>query len=85
MHYANEIVMNPSITYKFITEGIRKKFMVDVSQGPCERPKQYGLYEHEGGLIKHYGKLWEDRQAILDSNPGTTCYLDVDVHDNGMK
>ena len=36
------------------------------------------MYDHEGGLIEHYGKLWDYRQAILDSNPGSTCRLDVE-------
>lgn len=36
-------------------EDIRQNFMVDVSQGPCERAKQYALYEHEGGLLNIMG------------------------------
>nr|GFB50715.1 chloramphenicol acetyltransferase-like domain-containing protein [Tanacetum cinerariifolium] len=83
-HYANEIVMNLALTYKFIREDIREKYMIDVSEGRCKRAKQCALHEHEGGLIKHYGKLWEYRQAILDSNPGSTCHMDVKVLDNGM-
>ena len=82
--YANEIVMNPSMTYKFMREDIREKFMIDVSQSQCKRAKQCALYEHKGGLIEHYGKLWEYRQAILDSNPGSTCHLDVDFNDQGQ-
>ncbi|GJT67390.1 F-box domain containing protein [Tanacetum coccineum] len=51
------------------------------------------VLEHKGhhypfrlwaSLIEHYGKLWEYRKAVLDSNPGLTCHLDVDVHDNGQ-
>ncbi|GKB23933.1 hypothetical protein Tco_0863334 [Tanacetum coccineum] len=30
----------------------------------------------EGGLIEHYARLWEYRQAIMDTNPGSTCILD---------
>ena len=58
--------------------------MIDVSVGQCKRAKQCALYEHEGGLIEHYGKLWEYRQAILESNPGSTCHLDVKPGDNGQ-
>ncbi|GKB10222.1 hypothetical protein Tco_0844145 [Tanacetum coccineum] len=50
-HYVNEIVMNPSLTYRFIREDIREKFMID-----------------------------EYRQAVLESNPGSTCHLDVDFN-----
>ncbi|GJR57898.1 hypothetical protein Tco_1500060 [Tanacetum coccineum] len=55
--YANEIVMNPALTYKFIKEDIREKYMIDVSEGQCKRAKQCAVYEHEGGLIEHYDKL----------------------------
>ena len=58
--------------------------MIDVSVGQCKRAKQWALYEHEGGLIEHYGKLWEYRQAILESNPGYACHLDVMPADNGQ-
>ncbi|GJT28884.1 hypothetical protein Tco_0909159 [Tanacetum coccineum] len=64
-HYVNEIVMNPSLTYRFMREDIREKFMID-------------------GLIEHYGRLWEYRQAVLESNPGSTCHLDVDFNDDGQ-
>ena len=42
------------------------------------------MYEYDGGLIEHYGKIWEYRRAVLDSNPGSTCHIDVDVHDDGL-
>ncbi|GKB12975.1 hypothetical protein Tco_0846898, partial [Tanacetum coccineum] len=44
--------------------------------------KQLALFDHEGGLIEHYGKLYQYRQALLDSNPGSTCRLDVDESSN---
>ncbi|GJS35661.1 calcium/proton exchanger [Tanacetum coccineum] len=44
----------------------------------CMRAKQLALFDHEGRLIEHYGKLYEYRQALLDSNPGSTCRFDVD-------
>ncbi|GKC07159.1 hypothetical protein Tco_0998769 [Tanacetum coccineum] len=83
-HYVNEIIMNPSLTYRFMREDIREKFMIDVSIGQCKRAKQCALYEHGEGLIEHYGRLWEYRQAVLESNPGSTCHLDVDFNDDGQ-
>ena len=82
-HYANVVIQNPSITYRSMKDGIRDKYMIDVSVGQCKRAKQCALYEHDGGLIEHYGKLWEYRQAILESNPGSTCHIDVMPGDNG--
>ncbi|GKB18896.1 hypothetical protein Tco_0852819, partial [Tanacetum coccineum] len=48
------------------------------------RAKQLALFDHEGGLIEHYGKLYQYRQALLDSNPGSTCRLDVDESSNSL-
>ncbi|GKB31897.1 hypothetical protein Tco_0871298 [Tanacetum coccineum] len=53
-----------------------EKFLINVSLGQCKRAKQRALFDYEGGLKEHYGRLWEYRQAILDSNPGSTCRLD---------
>ncbi|GJU85922.1 calcium/proton exchanger [Tanacetum coccineum] len=74
-HYARDIILNSVFITSYIREDIREKYMVDVSLGQCKRAKQCALYEHDGGLIEHYGKLWEYRQAVLDSNPGSTCEL----------
>ncbi|GJY21151.1 hypothetical protein Tco_0393717 [Tanacetum coccineum] len=54
-HYVNEIVMNPSLNYRFMREDIREKFMID-----------------------------EYRQAVLESNPGSTCHLDVDFNNDDV-
>nr|GEX14565.1 hypothetical protein CTI12_AA176900 [Tanacetum cinerariifolium] len=48
------------------------------SVGQCKRAKQRALYNHEGGLIEHYGRLWDYRKALLESNPGLTCRLEVE-------
>ncbi|GKA53875.1 calcium/proton exchanger [Tanacetum coccineum] len=57
----------------------------NVKEGRCAgkkrtvtRAKQLALFDNEGGLIEHYGKLYQYRQALLESNPGSTCRLDVD-------
>ncbi|GKA49751.1 calcium/proton exchanger, partial [Tanacetum coccineum] len=77
-HYAKEIINNPFITVRYMQNDIREKFMVDVSLGQCKRAKQCAMYDHEGGLVEHYNRLWEYRQAVLESNPGSTCHLDVE-------
>ncbi|GKB14257.1 hypothetical protein Tco_0848180 [Tanacetum coccineum] len=84
-HYANEIIQNPSIPTRFMINDIREKFLINVSSGQCKRAKQLALYEHEGGLIEHYGKLWEYRQAVLESNPGSTCHIDQEVLEDDGK
>ncbi|GJR32319.1 hypothetical protein Tco_1108551 [Tanacetum coccineum] len=33
-----------------------------------------------GGLVKHYSKLWQYKQAILDINPGSTCEMETEVN-----
>ncbi|GJU55890.1 hypothetical protein Tco_1229604 [Tanacetum coccineum] len=82
-HYTKEIINNLFITVRYMQNDIREKFMVDVSLGQCKRAKQYAIYDQEGGLVKHYSKLWEYREAVLESNPGSTCHLDVE-YDKGI-
>ncbi|GJU31593.1 calcium/proton exchanger [Tanacetum coccineum] len=84
MKYCKEIIDDPCMPLKKIKDDIRQKFMIDVSLRQCRRAKQLALFYHEGGLIEHYGKLYHYRQALLDSNPGSTCRLDVDESANGF-
>ncbi|GJX57760.1 hypothetical protein Tco_0287657 [Tanacetum coccineum] len=46
-----------------------KKFLINVSINQCKRAKQRAFFDHEGGLIEHYSRLWDYRQQILDMNP----------------
>ncbi|GJX40968.1 calcium/proton exchanger [Tanacetum coccineum] len=77
-HFSKEIINDPFIPYIKMRDQIRQKFLIDVSLGQCKRAKQRALYNHEGGLIEHYGRLWDYRQALLESNPGLTCRLEVE-------
>ncbi|GJS17730.1 hypothetical protein Tco_0412202 [Tanacetum coccineum] len=76
--FAKEIINDPFMPYIKLKDAIRQKFMIDVSIGQCKRAKQSSLYDHEGGLIEHYGRLCDYRQALLNSNPGSTCRLYVE-------
>nr|GEW78238.1 hypothetical protein CTI12_AA105810 [Tanacetum cinerariifolium] len=84
-HDANEIIQNSSIPTRFMINDIRKKFLINVSLGQFKRAKKLALYEHEEGLIKHYGKLWEYRQVVLESNPVFTCHIDQEVLEDDGK
>ena len=84
-HYAREIIDNPWLTYKYMQNSIGEKYRIDVSLGQCKRAKQSALFDHEGGLVDHYSRLWEYRQAILDSNPGSTCHMDLEEKDDGKQ
>ncbi|GKB61338.1 hypothetical protein Tco_0917524 [Tanacetum coccineum] len=70
-----EDVQDPFIPLLKMKAVIREKFLINVSLRQCKRAKQRALYDFEGGLIEHYGRLWEYRQAILETNPGSTCIL----------
>ncbi|GJW56644.1 hypothetical protein Tco_0103375 [Tanacetum coccineum] len=83
VQYFKEIIEDPFMPLRKMRDDIRQKFMIDVSVGQCKRAKQLALFDHEGGLIEHYAKLYQYMQAILDSNPGSTCTLDVVESDNG--
>ncbi|GJR15859.1 hypothetical protein Tco_0798511 [Tanacetum coccineum] len=70
------------------SERIAKRRKVNLAAGtdnPFTLAKQLALYEHEGGLIEHYGKLWEYRQVVLESNPGSTCHIDQEVLEDDGK
>nr|GEV03484.1 hypothetical protein CTI12_AA105810 [Tanacetum cinerariifolium] len=83
LQYCKEIIEDPFMPLRKIRVDIRQKFMIDVSLGQCRRAKQLALFDQEGGLIEHYRKLYQYRQALLDSNPGSTCRLNVDEYANG--
>ncbi|GJW14730.1 RNA-directed DNA polymerase, eukaryota, nucleotide-binding alpha-beta plait domain protein [Tanacetum coccineum] len=82
-HFAKEIIEDPFIPLLKIKAAIREKFLINVSLGQCKRAKRSALYIFEGGLIEHYGRLWEYRQAILDTNPGSTCIVDEEETEYG--
>nr|GEV08016.1 60S ribosomal protein L34 [Tanacetum cinerariifolium] len=49
----------------------------------CKRAKQRALFDHEGGLIKQYSRLWDYKKQLLDMNPGLSVHLHVDEKDDG--
>ncbi|GJV70742.1 hypothetical protein Tco_1490737 [Tanacetum coccineum] len=82
-HYVREIVSNPKISHRELQAAIREKFLINVSLGQVRRAKQRALYDFEGGLIEHYGKLWDYRDQLLKTNPGSTVKFDVDEVSGG--
>nr|GEZ34152.1 splicing factor [Tanacetum cinerariifolium] len=56
--YFKEIIEDPFMPLRKMRYYIRQKFMVDVSVGQYKRAKQLALFDHEGGLIEHYAKLY---------------------------
>ncbi|GJZ63343.1 hypothetical protein Tco_0619764 [Tanacetum coccineum] len=36
------------------------------------------------GLIEHYERIWKYKQAVLESNPRSTCHLEVSFNDDGQ-
>ncbi|GKA77452.1 hypothetical protein Tco_0783913, partial [Tanacetum coccineum] len=80
--FALKIIEDPTITYRSIQEQIKKKYLINVSVGQCKRAKQRALFDHEGGLIEHYSRLWDYRKQLLDTNPCSSVHLHVDELDN---
>ncbi|PWA54416.1 hypothetical protein CTI12_AA436200 [Artemisia annua] len=68
LHYFKEIIDDPFMPLRKMQEDIKRKYMI----------------QHEGGLVEHYGKLYDYRQAILYSNPRSTCCPDVHESANGL-
>ncbi|GJY07676.1 hypothetical protein Tco_0374730 [Tanacetum coccineum] len=81
--FAVEVLKNPKISYRQMVADVREKFLINVSVHQCRRAKHRAIYDLEGGLIDHYAKLWDYRDEILSTNPGSTVQLDVDTLDDG--
>ncbi|GJW40334.1 hypothetical protein Tco_0066179 [Tanacetum coccineum] len=81
--FATEVRKNPKITYRQMKANVRGRFFINVSLGQCKRAKQMAVYDYEGGLIDHYGKLWDYRHQLLTSNPVSTIKLEVETLDGG--
>ncbi|GJW09520.1 zinc finger, PMZ-type containing protein [Tanacetum coccineum] len=56
---------------------------INVSIGKCKRAKQRAVYDHEGGFIDHYEKLWDYRDQLLTINLGSSVDLEVETLDGG--
>ncbi|GJS38624.1 hypothetical protein Tco_0563667 [Tanacetum coccineum] len=61
-----EDVQDPFIPLLKMKAVNREKFLINVSLRQCKRAKQRALYDFEGGLIEHYGRLWEYSVTPLD-------------------
>nr|GEX10925.1 chloramphenicol acetyltransferase-like domain-containing protein [Tanacetum cinerariifolium] len=80
------------VTYKWIA----KQFAYKIVQGltisnrniikcvrQCKRSKQMALFNHKGGLIENYIRLWDYRKQLLDTNPAASVHLHVENKDIG--
>ncbi|GJY10763.1 hypothetical protein Tco_0378948 [Tanacetum coccineum] len=56
-----------------------------LSKAVKERWDKIRNMRKKGGLVEHYSKLWRYGQAILDTNPGSTCELETEVNDEDGK
>ena len=82
-HFSKELIADPFIPLLKMKTELRARFHINVSLGQCQRAKQRALFDYEGGLREHYGRLWEYRNAVIDSNPGTTCRVDDEETSSG--
>ncbi|PWA51416.1 Chloramphenicol acetyltransferase-like domain-containing protein [Artemisia annua] len=82
-NFAKELIEDPFIPLLKMQTQIRSKYHIDVSVGQCQRAKQRASFDYEGGLKEHYARLWEYRNAVIDTNPGNTCVLDDEETSSG--
>ncbi|GJR91418.1 splicing factor [Tanacetum coccineum] len=85
MRYESPQQLKHALANYGLANGIKLWYYRNDADCQCKRAKQLALYEHERGLIEHYGKLWEYRQAVLESNPGFTCHIDQEVLEDDGK
>lgn len=82
-HYAKELIADPFIPLLKMKADIRARYHLNVSVGQCLRAKQRALFDYEGGLKEHYARIWEYRNVVLDTNPGSTCRVDDEETSSG--
>ncbi|GKA61982.1 hypothetical protein Tco_0761501 [Tanacetum coccineum] len=78
-NYAKKIMINPCIKVKEIINLILKKYKCKVTISQARRGKMKALQQYETCFEDYYGMLWSNASEILNSNPGSTCKMSVDL------
>ncbi|XP_055962319.1 uncharacterized protein LOC130015693 [Mercurialis annua] len=59
-----------------------RELKIDVTDIKCKRVKRILLEDLEGDYLEEYGLLWDYREELLATNPGTTIDLLTDGNTN---
>ena len=72
------LIKNQEMQVRDIQDHVFRKYLCKVSAWQCHRARLRALYQIEGSLVEHYGRVWEYGAELLRSNPGSTVKITVD-------
>ena len=75
--YKERITQQPNISIVLLQDIIRKELDINVGRTTVRRARTRVLQEIMGDHIMEYGRIFDYRDEILRSNPGSTCVVKV--------
>ncbi|WMV35615.1 hypothetical protein MTR67_029000, partial [Solanum verrucosum] len=79
--YKERITQQPNINIVLLKDIIRKELDINVGRTTVRRARTRVLQEIMGDHIVEYGKIFDYKDEILRSNPGSTCVVKVGEED----
>ncbi|XP_060212303.1 uncharacterized protein LOC132639941 [Lycium barbarum] len=84
-HYKERITSQPTIKGWEIQDLVRKDFDIYVGKSVCLRTRKIVLREVIGDHIAEFSRLFDYRDVLLQTNPGSTCVVNVIDKEDGKK
>ncbi|XP_059294645.1 uncharacterized protein LOC132047646 [Lycium ferocissimum] len=77
-HYKNRITEQPNIRIFKFQQLIREELNIHVGKTLCRRARAKVLQEIMGDHVLEFGRIFDYRDEMLRTNPGSTCVVKVD-------
>lgn len=84
-HFKDRISEQPNMKIFQFQQLIRKELGIHVGKSTARRDRGKILQDLMGNHVKKFGRIFDYRDEILRSNPGTTCVVKVDDSDDSGK
>ncbi|XP_059284352.1 uncharacterized protein LOC132037764 [Lycium ferocissimum] len=84
-HYNERITSQPTIKVWEIQDLVRHDFSIYVGKAICLKTRKIVLKEVMGDHITEFGRLFDYRDVLLQTNLGSTCIVNVIDKDDGKK
>ncbi|WCJ30899.1 hypothetical protein M5689_012420 [Euphorbia peplus] len=76
-HYKKTIIRFHMVRIWQIQEMVRDDFTLHVGKTVCRRAKRKIIAEHMGDFKEEFARLYDYRDQLLSTNPGSTCVVKV--------
>lgn len=84
-HYTERIISQPTIKGRKIQHLVREDFDVYVGNAICLKTRKFILKEVLGDHIAMFGRLFDYRDVLLQTNSRSTCVIKVADLEDGRK